>query len=232
MAELYQYCHTSSGIANPVTLPYYVAAAYPRAFIDVIYGSDQYQNTTPYYIAKKGYDDASGLGVPYGMAFANTVCPSGTKAPGVQERSAMMAAAAPQQSPSQTLDVTPRAPGVSDLGERSTIANTQVQVVLRSESDRQAVEAALEQAGFRINRTEEYDRIVNAQAPSGTVESFFRTRMHDVAQLGYGTRYLPATQIALPDALAPRVITVSLDNVVTRHVLSRRALPFTAVLQP
>jgi hypothetical protein len=224
MAETYQYCHLSAGIANPAAIPYYVASVYPATYIDVISGSDQFQGTSPFYLAKAGYDDASGFGVPHGMAFANTVCPSGVKAPGLLLRSTLAMSNAPQQQrAAQVLDITPRAGGLTDIGQRSAIALTTVHIVLQAESDRQAVESALQQAGFTIDRRFEYERIVKAQAPSATVEAFFRTRMHDVAQPGYGTRYLPTTQVALPDSIASHVVTVSLDNVVTRHVLSHRS---------
>ncbi|HLI96271.1 MAG TPA: protease pro-enzyme activation domain-containing protein [Candidatus Baltobacteraceae bacterium] len=219
MAEVYQYCNVVSGIANPVDLPYYVARQYDKAYIDTVSGNDEFGSTTPFYTAGPGYDNASGFGVPYGMAFANTLCPNRTQAPGVLARSAAVQAVAEQ--PTTTLDVTPRVGGLVDLGQRSTIAATPVQIVLRSEGDRAAVESALQQAGFSIDHTYEYQRIVDAQAPSGTVEAFFRTRMHDVLQPGHGTRYLPATQIALPDSIASHVVTVNLQNVATRHVLDQ-----------
>ncbi len=221
MAEVYQYCNAASGIKNPVDLPYYVAHQYNKAYIDTVSGNDEFGTTTPFYTAAAGFDNASGFGVPYGMAYANTLCPNRTQAPGVLARSAAVQAMT-EQPATQTLDVTPRVSGLVDLGQRSTIAVTPVQVVLRSESDRAAVESALQQAGFSIDRTYEYQRIVNAQAPSGAVEAFFRTRMHDVLQPGHGTRFLPATQIAVPGSIASRVVTVNLQNVATRRVLTQR----------
>lgn len=219
MAQIYQYCHVSSGIANPVDIPYYVFAHAPGAIIDVVKGNDEYQGKTPFYTATTGYDDASGVGVPFGIAFANTACPGGAKASGL-ERSALLESEA-SNSQNGVLDVTPRVPDIVDNGRRSAIAQTPVQLVLRSESDRAAVETALEKAGFTIDRRFTYDGIVQANAPSAVVEHVFRTEMHDVVQPRFGTRYMPATQIALPQSLAGHVQTVSLANVVTRHVLNR-----------
>lgn len=221
MAEMYQYCGLSGGIANPVNIPYYVHAHAAGALIDVIHGNDQYQGTTPFYAAAAGYDDASGLGVPLGMAYANTACPGRTKAPGLLARSAMLSMSGPPaSSPNAPLDVTPRAIGLVDRGPRSRIAMTSVQLVLTSDSGKTAVESALEQAGFTIDRRYSYRELVNASAPSATVEQFFRTRMHDVAQARFGTRYMPLTQVAVPPSVAPYVRTVNLDNVVTRQVLN------------
>lgn len=225
MAELYQYCHVSAGIANPVNIPYYVAAHAPSAYIDVVTGNDQFASTTPFYTAAAGYDDASGFGVPLGIAWANTACPGGTKAAGVLARPAMSVASGDESgTASTTLDVMPRTPGLADRGRRSQGAVTPVQVILRSEADRAAVETALEQAGFTIDRHFTYRDIVQANAASGSVERVFRTQLHDVAQPRFGVRSMPVTQIALPESLASHVRTVSIGNVVTRHVLVHRAL--------
>lgn len=226
MAEIYQYCHVSSGIANPVNIPYYVAAHAPGALLDVVNGNDQYQSKTPFYTAATDYDDASGLGVPVGMAYANTACPGGNKASGLLALSAMTSAAVEEENAaSSTLDVTPRAPGLRDAGRRSAIAQTPIQVILRSETDRSAVESALENAGFTIERRFTYRDIVRATGPSALVEHVFQTQLHDVVQPGAGVRYMPATQVALPAVLAAHVRTVSLTNV-TRRVLNRGRLGF------
>ncbi|HET9096873.1 MAG TPA: protease pro-enzyme activation domain-containing protein [Candidatus Baltobacteraceae bacterium] len=222
IAELYQYCHVSSGIANPVNIPYYVASHAPAAYIDVTKGNDQFQGTTPFYTAAAGYDNASGFGVPLGMAFANTACPGGTKASGLLARAAMSAVPESQTLAANTpIDVMPRVSGLVDRGRRSAGAMTGVQIVLASDGDRARVEAAFERAGFTIDRRYSYVQIVQAQAPSAAVERFFRTQLHDVSQSRYGTRYMPATQIALPASVAPYAQAVSLDNVVTRRVLTR-----------
>ncbi len=221
MAELYEYCHVSNGIANPVGIPYYVFGADAQAFIDVIHGNDQYQGTTPFYTAGTGYDNASGLGVPHGMTFANTACPGGVKAAGLLARSAMtFAAQAPQRrSGAFSLDVTPRIAGLVDRGERAADAATAVQIVLHADADRTAVENALQQAGFSIERNFRYAGLIDAQAPAAAVEQFFGTRIHDVAQGADGMRYAPAARVVVPASIAPFVNTVSIGNVVTRHVL-------------
>ena len=223
MAELYEYCHVSHGIANPVNIPYYVFAHAPAALIDVIHGNDQFQSTTPFYTAAAGYDDASGLGVPSGMAFANTACPGGTKAGSLLARSALSSATGnPSVAANQALDVTPRVPGLIDQGRRPGSAMTPVQIVLRSESDRAAVESTLEAAGFRIDRRFTYRGIVQATGTSALAEQVFSTRLHDVIQPRFGVRSMPVTQVALPASLAAHVSTVSIGDVVTRHVLSAR----------
>ncbi|HET9095483.1 MAG TPA: protease pro-enzyme activation domain-containing protein, partial [Candidatus Baltobacteraceae bacterium] len=220
MAEVLQYCGLSGGLANAVNVPYYVASHYPSAYLDVTSGNDQFGTTTPYYTAAAGYDNASGFGVPYGMAYANTACPGRTKASGLLVRSAFGSTAVQPLAANAPLDVTPRVSGLADRGRRSAAAMTRVQIVLRSDADRSAVEQALEQAGFTIDRRYEYRAIVHAQAPSQTVERYFSTQLHDVLQARYGTRYMPVTPIALPQSVAPYVRTVNLDNVVTRHVLN------------
>lgn len=222
MAQVYQYCHVSAGIANPVNVPYYVASVYGSAYIDVTKGNDQFQGTTPFYTAAPGYDDASGLGVPLGTAFANTACPGGTKAPGLLARSAMSSLTMQQSMTSTTLDVTPPTGGLVDQGPRPAGATTKVQLVLHSDAEKAAVEAALQAAGFTIDHAFSYHRIVDAQAPSATVERFFRTRMRNVLQGRFGVRYLPATQIAVPQSIASHVAALTLDNVITRHVLVSR----------
>lgn len=222
MAEVLQYCHVTAGFANPASIPYYVASHYPKAYIDVTQGNDQFGTTTPYYTAAAGYDNASGFGVPYGMAYANTVCPGGTKASGLAVRSAMSAPAQPVRA-AAPLDVTPRMQGVTDQGPRPEMQDTRIQIVLGSEADRSAVEAALQEAGFTIDRRFEYRDIVHAGAPSGIVGRFFGTQMHNVLQPRYGIRYAPGTAIALPGTLAGHVAAVSLDNVVARRVMSQNA---------
>lgn len=223
MAEVLQYCQLSSGLNNAVNVPYYVASHYQQAYVDVSNGNDQFAGTAPYYTAGAGYDNASGIGVPYGMAYANTACPGRVKASGLLARSTL--AVATQTHPVDApLDISPRISGLIDQGRRSQVALTPVQIVLRSDADRGAVESALQQAGFTIDTRYEYRQIVHAVAASAAVEQFFRTQMHDVLQPRYGTRYVPGTQVALPQSIAPYVQTVNLDNVVTRHVLSRDPL--------
>ena len=230
MAEVYEYCHLSSGLANPVNIPYYVDSKNSSAYIDVISGNDQMGTYTPFYTAGPGYDNASGFGVPMGMKFADTLCPGGVKGSGVgtwvAPRTAVSTAMA--SAAGETLNVTPRVAGLADEGERPAPATTRIMIVLRSDANRSAVEQALSGAGFTIDRTYAYPRIVHAVAASATVERFFGTHLHNVVQARYGERYMPVSAVTVPPAIAPYVSTVNLDNVITRHVLTETApaLPF------
>jgi subtilase family serine protease len=223
MAEIYQYCKAAAGIANPVTIPYYVYAQYRFAFIDVTSGTDQYASTTPFYSAGIGFDDASGLGVPLGTPFAQAVCPNRSLASGFLTRSASMAVSAAAQYPAQarTLDITPRMRGLFDEGARSDVQQTRVQLVVSPGADAAAGEAAivtaLEGSGFTITQRFSNHLVIDAVAPAGVVNRFFRTSLHNVSQARYGMRYMPATQIVVPSAIAPYVAGVSLDNVVKFH---------------
>jgi len=221
MAEVYQYCHLSSGLANPLSIPYYVWNHASSDFIDVTLGSDQISSYAPYYHAVAGFDDAGGLGVPYADEFASTACPGGSPASGLSlSRISGMAMSAPRGG--SVLDVTPRMPGLVDLGERSANEPTRVQIVLRPEAASSGTEAqviaALETAGFTIVQRFPNHLVVDAQAPSSAVERLFGTQLHDVAQGEAGTRYMPVRPVVLPASIAPFVATVNLDNVATRHI--------------
>jgi hypothetical protein len=79
-ADIYQYC--SGPIADPNAALY---AAYAKAgsadFLDVTSGNDAFPGVSGSgYTAGPGYDNASGLGVPYGMPLAETLCPNRTPA--------------------------------------------------------------------------------------------------------------------------------------------------------
>lgn len=225
MAEVYEYCKAGTGIVNPVAIPYYVFAhnPAPSAFIDVTSGNDTFANTSPSYTAAAGYDDASGIGVPLGQAFAQTACPGRVPASGLiaRARMSLMNAGVAQHTGAFTIDVTPRVSGISDEGVRGAGEPTSIQIVLQPAADVASNEAnvvsALQTAGFTITQRFANHLVVDAVAPSATVERFFRTRMHNVRQGRYGTRYLPTTQIVVPDSIAPYVATVNLDDVVTRH---------------
>jgi subtilase family serine protease len=228
-AEIYQYCnangHAIAGVNDPPSIPYYVYAKDPAAFIDVTSGNDQFASTTPFYTAGTGYDDASGLGVPNGAALAAVACPNRTPASGLLARSAMSAALAAPARPAQdtTLDVTPRLQGLVDEGVRAASSPTRIQIVVDSPvnpADAEAhVVAALQGAGFTVTQRFPNHLVVDAVAPSAAINAFFRTQLHNVSQRGYGTRYLPSTQIVVPASIAPYVAGVSLDDVVKMHAL-------------
>lgn len=232
LAELYQYCGANggpiAGVTNPATIPYYVHSQSAAAFIDVTSGDNQFNGTTPFQTAGTGYDNASGLGVPHGYAFAQTACPGRTPAGGLSVHTGTAMSVGPQTvrpAGDLTLDVTPRIQGLLDKGVRASTARTDIQIAIDPSSNvaqsEAAVVSALQNAGFTITQRFLNHLVVDAQAPSAAVGRFFRTQLHDVLQARYGTRYMPATQIVVPAAIAPYVAGVSLDDVVKLHVPRR-----------
>lgn len=223
MAELYEYCNAAAGVANPVTIPYYAYNRYHSVFIDVIGGNDRYASTTPFYSAGAGFDDASGLGVPLGASLAQAWCPNRAPASNAAARSSSMGVSRSAQYPAQdrTLDVTPRVRGLTDEGARSASQQTRIQFVVvpdeNAANSEARIVAALQNAGFAIVQRFSNHLVVDAVAPAELVNRFFRTSLHDVVQARYGARYMPATQIVVPAAIAPYVSGVSLDDVVKFH---------------
>jgi hypothetical protein len=221
MAEVYEYCGTA--IENPVTVPYYVyrTAGY-SAFINVTSGTDEYNSTTPYYSGGTGFNTASGIGIPLGLPFAETACPNSQPAPTLQRPRTAMAYAALRAAAPLTLDVTPRVHGLADRGRRDPNAQTRIQIVLlrtaSRASDEQTVIQALQNAGFTIVQTFSNHLVIDAQAPSATVERFFGTQMHDVAEENYGAHYLPATTVTVPASIASYTAGVTLDDVVAAFI--------------
>ncbi len=78
----------------------------------------------------------------------------------------------------------------------------------------QAVVAALQKAGFTITKRYPNRTIVDAKAPSATVERFFSTEMHNVNQGKYGQRFANLKPATIPASIAQYVHTASLSNVV------------------
>ncbi len=56
--------------------------------------------------------------------------------------------------------------------------------------------------------------VVDAQAPTSVVESYFSTTIHTVSQPRYANEYTPVASATIPGSLAPYVAGVVLDNVV------------------
>ena len=83
-----------------------------------------------------------------------------------------------------------------------------------SAQQEQAVVTALQNAGFTITQRYPNRTIVDASAPSSTVERFFSTTMHSVAQSKYGQRYTNVTAATVPTSIASYVRDASLSNVV------------------
>ena len=227
IAEVYQYCNfTLSGSPasfNPVALPYEAYANSPSDFIDVTGGNNQFAGTTPFYRALTGFDNVSGVGVPYGAPMEQTLCPNRQplSTPFLAENAVRNAAIG--TSIPRTLDVAPRIGGLIDEGARSAMTMTRIQVVLRPTAslagDEAAVVAALQRSGFTIVQRFANHLVVDAEAPASTVDAYFATSLHNVVEGRYGSRYVPITTATLPATIAPYVSGVSLDNLVTMHAL-------------
>ena len=78
----------------------------------------------------------------------------------------------------------------------------------------QAVVTALQQQGFTVTHRYANRTIVDASAPSATVERFFATEMHTVNQGKYGTRFTNVKSATVPSNIASLVRTASLTNLV------------------
>ena len=217
LAEIYEYC--SARFISPTVLPYYVnSTAGANAFIDVVSGNNDYGQGTPYFYAQPGYDNTTGLGVPLGMPFAQTICPNRNPvarlrkpltAPTLTHRPAVPFAA----------DVVPKVRGLTDRGPRAADRTTRIQIVLRRTtdvaSDERAVIDVLQSSGFTIGQTFRNHLVVDAEGPSSSVERLFGTRIHDVDQGRYGQRYTPVAPAVVPASLAPYVAGIVLDDLVT-----------------
>ncbi len=86
----------------------------------------------------------------------------------------------------------------------------------------QAVVQSLQSAGFTVTQRFPNRTVVDATAPSATVERFFSTEMHTVHQGKYGDRFANLKPATVPSAIASSVRSVSLSNlVVVRTKLDR-----------
>jgi hypothetical protein len=77
-----------------------------------------------------------------------------------------------------------------------------------------AVVQTLQREGFTITQRFPNRTIVDASAPSATVERFFGTEMHTVNQGKYGTRFVNTKPATVPSSIASLVRTASLTNLV------------------
>lgn len=221
MAEVYQYCNTKT-LTSPASAPYTVfnRAGY-NAFNAVTSGQNAFSLTTGLtypYAAVRGYNNATGLGVPLGMQFAQTLCPNRVQSS--HATSSVSRTVPATHGPPQSIrsDATPSVRGLTDQGRRSSVEQTRIQIVMRPTptlaSDEETVIGLLQSAGFTIVHTFSNHMIIDADAGSSTVEQFFNTELHDVTEGRYGVRYMPVTQITIPASIAPYVAGLSLDNVV------------------
>jgi hypothetical protein len=214
LGETFEYCQTS--LPAPPSFVYSAFHASPAAFIDVVSGNNQLGSALPLYSAATGYDDVSGVGVPLGTSFAEALCPSRTPSFALRAPVAAASATLIGYSGARTIDVTPRVPGVIDLGPRSGNEATNVQLVLLpSTRNEQTVVAALRARGFTVTQTFENHLVVDAQAPAAVVSSVFATSIHNISQGRFGIRHMPTRPVTIPADLAPYISGVLLDNVVT-----------------
>ena len=212
-AEANEYC--KARFQFPTNNSYYVRATSLTTFIDVVSGNNQFDGQTPYYSAGPGFDAVSGNGVPYGMPFAQTLCPN--RGPAAARRAFDFSHAPPPQTFSAHI-AAPALRGLTDQGERAASATMDVQLVMRpgsavASNEAQAI-AALKSAGFTIAQQFANHLIVDAQAPTSVVESYFSTTIHTVSQPRYANEYTPVTAATIPLDLAPYVAGVVLDNIV------------------
>ena len=84
----------------------------------------------------------------------------------------------------------------------------------------ETVVRSLQRAGFTIEQRFSNRTIVDATAPSATVERYFATEMHTLQQGKYGERFANLKPAFVPAAIAPLVRTVSLSNVVIAQTVA------------
>jgi hypothetical protein len=91
-----------------------------------------------------------------------------------------------------------------------------------TEQQEGAVVRSLESAGFTITQRFPNRTIVDATAPSSTVERYFSTEIHTVHQGKYGERFTNVKPAVVPAAIAAYVRDASLDNlIVARTVIDQ-----------
>ncbi len=227
LAEIYQYCNTTS-IVNPVRMFYdtFAAMGY-SAFSDVTVGNDAYiappsgPTGDPSYTAATGFDNVGGIGQPNGMAVAQHICPGhvlGTLAAGVRAAATVAQLPAEARGYDNLRDLR-NVRGLTDLGLRAASAPTRIGILLRStptlHADEATVVARLQAAGFTITQRFGNGMLVDAEAPASTVARYFATSFNDYAQDGHGTRFSNTTALTIPASIAAYVQGVISDDLVT-----------------
>lgn len=97
----------------------------------------------------------------------------------------------------------------------------------------QSVVSTLTRAGFTITQRFPNRTIVDATAPSATVERFFSTQMHTVRQGIYGERFANLAPATIPASIASLVRSASLSNVVVvRTVADQTGGPISKAIEP
>jgi subtilase family serine protease len=230
LAEIYQYCN--SAFTYPINLPYTVfSQSGYNAFVSVTSGNNGYSLSipTPTYYATGAYNDATGIGIPRGMPFAQSYCPNRT--PVSSSRAAPLARRAVSAITAQaySINVTPQVRGLVDEGRKAASDQVKFQVGIVPGEDVAANEAAvvavLQSAGFSIVQTFSNHLLVDATGSSASVERLFATEIHNALQGQGSAVYLPMTSITVPASLAPYVSGVILDDVVTRFPITHVAPP-------
>jgi subtilase family serine protease len=87
----------------------------------------------------------------------------------------------------------------------------------------ESVVRALQSAGFTVTQRFSNRTIVDASAPSATVERFFSTEMHTVQQGKYGARFANLKPATVPSAIASYVSAASLSNLVIARTKAEQA---------
>ncbi len=217
LATLNQYCGGSLG-ANPGTWLYTAFKRGASNFFDVTQGNNQFGTDATYYKAAVGYDMTTGLGIPYGMKVAQSICGNGGVGPAFGYKPAAQSIEPIDGYGAARDTLMPAAPHnyVQDLGARAASQSSDVTIVLRATStlalDESKVTAALRSAGFTIAKTYPDHLVIVANAPASTIDGYFRTQMHDVSQGARGVRYVNVTPATVPAEIAPYVKGVLLDN--------------------
>ena len=78
----------------------------------------------------------------------------------------------------------------------------------------ESVVQTLQREGFTVTQRFSNRTVVDATAPSSTVERFFGTEMHTVQQGKYGTRFTNVKAATVPSTISALVRTASLSNLV------------------
>ena len=219
LAEVFQFCR--SAFRTPVTLPYYAFAngAYNN-YIDVTAGNNGWAfsgKPDAGYPATAGYDNASGIGMPLGMPFANTVCPGGVPASKARAAASSFAARQAAAVPSSAIPI-PRIVNLQDAGPRADAQMTRFAVAIRPEAAAQAHDGAVAQYlsanGVTILTTYGTHMLIDAEAPALVVNRLFGTSLHDFRDQSGTMRYANATVAAVPAAIASNVQAVILNDLI------------------
>ncbi len=91
----------------------------------------------------------------------------------------------------------------------------------------ETVVQTLQRAGFTVTHRFANRTVVDAKAPSATVERFFSTEMHTLQQGKYGQRFANLKPATVPSSIAAFVRTASLSNLVVVRTVVDQETPST-----